>query len=49
MGIDMDHRHLRKPRRSAPKSEDPYLRLLVKLYVAPTLLFMPVRAMRNLE
>ena len=32
MGIDILHKHPRKARRTAPKSEDPYLRLLVKLY-----------------
>ena len=32
MGIDMDHRKLRKPSRSAPASEDPYIRLLCKIY-----------------
>uniref|UniRef100_A0A6B2LLC5 Large ribosomal subunit protein uL15/eL18 domain-containing protein n=1 Tax=Arcella intermedia TaxID=1963864 RepID=A0A6B2LLC5_9EUKA len=32
MGIDIDHKHQRKPGRKAPKSNDPYLRLLVKLY-----------------
>jgi|UniRef100_A0AC35EYE0 large subunit ribosomal protein L18e len=32
MGIDINHKHDRKVRRVAPKSEDPYIRLLVKLY-----------------
>uniref|UniRef100_A0A915DEZ4 Large ribosomal subunit protein eL18 n=1 Tax=Ditylenchus dipsaci TaxID=166011 RepID=A0A915DEZ4_9BILA len=32
MGIDLCHKYDRKVRRSAPKSEDPYLRVLVKLY-----------------
>jgi len=32
MGIDIDHKYDRKVRRKAPKSEDPYLRVLVKLY-----------------
>lgn len=32
MGIDIRHKHPKKGRRTAPKSEDPYLRLLVKLY-----------------
>ncbi|CAD5116838.1 DgyrCDS5684 [Dimorphilus gyrociliatus] len=32
MGIDINHKHDRKVRRTAPKSEDIYLRLLVKLY-----------------
>ncbi|GAA95926.1 hypothetical protein E5Q_02584 [Mixia osmundae IAM 14324] len=32
MGIDIEHHHVRKGNRSAPKSEDPYLLLLVKLY-----------------
>ncbi|XP_071508689.1 large ribosomal subunit protein eL18-like [Diadema antillarum] len=32
MGIDIDHSKLRKVRRTEPKSEDIYLRLLVKLY-----------------
>ena len=31
MAIDMDHRRPRKTRK-APVSEDPYIRLLVKLY-----------------
>ncbi|KAH3872634.1 60S ribosomal protein L18-like [Dreissena polymorpha] len=32
MGIDISHRFKRKVRRTAPKSDDIYLRLLVKLY-----------------
>ena len=32
MGIDLNHKNDRKVRRTAPKSEDPYLRVLVKLY-----------------
>ncbi|GLV43852.1 Ribosomal protein L18 [Carabus blaptoides fortunei] len=32
MGIDINHKHDRKVRRTEPKSEDVYLRLLVKLY-----------------
>ena len=32
MGIDINHKYDRKVRRKAPKSEDPYLRVLVKLY-----------------
>ncbi|KAF8654302.1 hypothetical protein AX16_003561 [Volvariella volvacea WC 439] len=32
MGIDIKHHHVKKGHRSAPKSEDPYLLLLVKLY-----------------
>ena len=32
MGIDICHKNDKKSRRTAPKSEDPYLRLLVKLY-----------------
>ncbi|RWS14484.1 60S ribosomal protein L18-like protein [Dinothrombium tinctorium] len=32
MGIDICHKHDRKVRRTAPKSKDPYLSLLVKLY-----------------
>merc|ERR1712080_398191 len=32
MGVDMGHKKDRKVRRTAPKSEDIYLRLLVKLY-----------------
>ncbi|ELT99918.1 hypothetical protein CAPTEDRAFT_159560 [Capitella teleta] len=32
MGIDISHKHKRKVVRKAPKSEDVYLRLLVKLY-----------------
>lgn len=32
MGIDICHKNDRKVRRTAPKSEDPYLRVLVKLY-----------------
>jgi len=32
MGIDLVHKHQKKRRRTDPRSEDPYLRLLVKLY-----------------
>ncbi|TDL29601.1 60S ribosomal protein L18 [Rickenella mellea] len=32
MGIDIQKHHVRKGHRTAPKSEDPYLLLLVKLY-----------------
>ncbi|EJD00977.1 60S ribosomal protein L18 [Fomitiporia mediterranea MF3/22] len=32
MGIDIAKHHVRKGHRTAPKSEDPYLLLLVKLY-----------------
>lgn len=32
MGIDIDHRHLRKAQRTAPVSEDPYVRMLAKVY-----------------
>ncbi|EFO88317.1 hypothetical protein CRE_16483 [Caenorhabditis remanei] len=32
MGIDINHKHDRVARRTAPKSENPYLRLLSKLY-----------------
>jgi large subunit ribosomal protein L18e len=32
MGIDIKHKHTKSNRRTEPKSEDPYLRLLVKLY-----------------
>lgn len=32
MGIDINHKHLRKVHRAEPVSEDPYIRLLVKLY-----------------
>lgn len=32
MAIDICHKYDRKVRRTAPKSEDPYLRVLVKLY-----------------
>ncbi|KAJ7477137.1 ribosomal protein L18e/L15P [Mycena galericulata] len=32
MGIDIAHHHVKKGNRTAPKSEDPYLLLLVKLY-----------------
>ncbi|VDD90375.1 unnamed protein product [Enterobius vermicularis] len=32
MGIDICHKNDRKVRRTAPRSEDPYLRVLVKLY-----------------
>merc|ERR1712154_212152 len=32
MGIDIDHKNDRKVRRTEPKSQDIYLRLLVKLY-----------------
>ncbi|KAJ1360621.1 hypothetical protein KIN20_019647 [Parelaphostrongylus tenuis] len=30
MGIDINHKHDRKVRRTAPRSEDPYLRILAK-------------------
>ncbi|ORY28476.1 60S ribosomal protein L18-B [Naematelia encephala] len=32
MGIDLRYHHVKKGNRQAPKSEDPYLLLLVKLY-----------------
>jgi large subunit ribosomal protein L18e len=32
MGVDINHKHDRKVRRTEPKSQDIYLRLLVKLY-----------------
>ncbi|EJU06490.1 60S ribosomal protein L18 [Dacryopinax primogenitus] len=32
MGIDIEKHHVKKGARTAPKSEDPYLLLLVKLY-----------------
>merc|ERR1712168_845909 len=32
MGIDIDHRHDKKKHRKEPVSQDPYLRILVKLY-----------------
>ncbi|KAL4075639.1 ribosomal protein L18e/L15P [Scleroderma yunnanense] len=32
MGIDIKNHHVKKSQRTAPKSEDPYLLLLVKLY-----------------
>nr|CAJ17294.1 ribosomal protein L18e [Hister sp. APV-2005] len=32
MGIDINHKHDRKVRRTEPRSQDVYLRLLVKLY-----------------
>ncbi|TFK28638.1 60S ribosomal protein L18-B [Coprinopsis marcescibilis] len=32
MGIDITRHHVKKGQRTAPKSEDPYLLLLVKLY-----------------
>ena len=32
MGIDINHKHDRKVRRTTPRSEDPYTRLLAKLY-----------------
>jgi len=32
MGIDIAHHHVKKGHRTSPKSEDPYLLLLVKLY-----------------
>ncbi|KAF5393925.1 hypothetical protein D9757_000371 [Collybiopsis confluens] len=32
MGIDLNAHHVKKGHRTAPKSEDPYLLLLVKLY-----------------
>jgi hypothetical protein len=33
MGIDITHHHVKKGNRSAPKSQDPYLLLLVKVGV----------------
>lgn len=39
MGVDICHKHDRKVRRTEPKSQDIYLRLLVKLYRFVTLLF----------
>ena len=32
MGIDLDHRKDRKAKRTSPKSDDNYLRLLVEVY-----------------
>jgi len=32
MGVDLDHKHKKNGHRKNPKSEDPYLRILVKLY-----------------
>merc|ERR1712157_85018 len=32
MGIDIDHRNDKKKHRKEPVSQDPYLRILVKLY-----------------
>ncbi|KAF2772563.1 ribosomal protein L18e [Teratosphaeria nubilosa] len=32
MGVDLDKHHVKSGHRKAPKSENPYLRLLVKLY-----------------
>ena len=32
MGIDLNHKNLRLIKRREPVSEDPYIRLLVKLY-----------------
>ncbi|KAI9808706.1 MAG: hypothetical protein M1825_003858 [Sarcosagium campestre] len=32
MGIDLDHHHVRNSHRKAPKSDNVYLKLLVKLY-----------------
>ena len=32
MGVDIERHHVKKGHRQAPKSEDPYLLLLVKLY-----------------
>merc|ERR1712054_370433 len=32
MGVDISHKYMRKARRTEPKSQDIYLRLLVKLY-----------------
>ena len=31
-GIDLDKHHVRSGHRKAPKSDNPYLKLLVKLY-----------------
>lgn len=38
-GIDINHKHDRKVRRTEPKSQDVYLRLLVKVDVLPFILF----------
>ena len=32
MGIDLDHHHVKSGHRKAPKSDNPYTALLVKLY-----------------
>ncbi|KAF2436218.1 ribosomal protein L18e [Tothia fuscella] len=32
MGIDLDHHHVKDSHRKAAKSDDPYIKLLVKLY-----------------
>ena len=32
LGIDLDRHHVRSSHRKAPKSDNPYLKLLVKLY-----------------
>ena len=32
MGVDIERHHVKKGHRQAPKSQDPYLLLLVKLY-----------------
>lgn len=32
MGIDIVHKHKKLHKRTAPATEDPYIRLLVKLY-----------------
>ena len=32
MGIDLDHKHKKNKNRTDPKSKDPYVRLLVRLY-----------------
>lgn len=32
MGIDLRHKHEKVKKRTEPASEDPYIRLLVKLY-----------------
>lgn len=32
MGKDISHKHDKKKRRTSPRSEDPYLRLMVSLY-----------------
>ena len=45
MGIDINHKHDRKVRRTAPRSEDPYVRILAKV----TAFFLPLVYVKPLD